>query len=104
MAEERSKEIILGQFLEGLNQAVGGGRHMIHHHQDSRWFQMVAIWETVMKMCVNNVVDPLLTPTVKEVEKKLITGYEPPSEPVPEFNPLPYEPPEAPVAQLEIPA
>lgn len=72
----RTKEIVLGQFLEGLNQAIGGGRHMIHHHQDARWFQIVALLETVHKMCVANVVDPLLTPVPKAPEKKLMVGYE----------------------------
>lgn len=81
----RSKEIVLGQFLEGLNQAVGGSRHLIHHHQDSRWFQIVAVLETVHKMCVSNVVDPLLTPVPKPVEKKIMTGYEKPDQPAAEL-------------------
>lgn len=72
----RTKEICLGQFLEGLNQATGGGRHMVHHHQDTRWFPLVALWETISKMCVTNVVDPLLTPVPRKFEKKSMVGYE----------------------------
>lgn len=79
----RTKEIVLGQFLEGLNQAIGGARHMIHHHQDPRWFQMVAILETVHKMCVSNVVDPMMEPKPRAEEKKLMTGYEAPEKAVP---------------------
>lgn len=68
--KERSKEIIVGQFLEGINQATGGSRHMIHHHQDSRWFNILAILETVSKTCVSNVVDPMLTPPPEYTKKK----------------------------------
>lgn len=65
MTEVRSKEIILGQFLEGINQASGAARHMIHHHQDSRWFPIVAVLEMVHKVCVSQVIDPLMEPKPK---------------------------------------
>ena len=76
----RTKEIVLGQFMEGLNQAEGAGRHMIHHHQDSRWFPIVALLETVKKLCVTNIVDPMFTPKPKPFEKKLMVGYETPAQ------------------------
>ncbi len=59
---ERPKEVVLGQFLEGLNQATGAASHMIHHHQDTRWFRIRGILETVHTMCVNNAVNPMLKP------------------------------------------
>lgn len=64
---ERPKEVILAQFLEGLNQASGGASHMIHHHQDTRWFKFRAIVEAVHKMCVANCVDPMLKPKPKSL-------------------------------------
>ncbi len=64
----RPKEVILAQFLEGLNQASGGASHMIHHHQDTRWFKFRAIIEAVHKMCVANAVDPMLKPKPKPME------------------------------------
>ena len=57
---ERGKEAILAQFLEGLNQASGGASHMIHHHQDTRWFKFRAILEATHKMCVAQAVEPML--------------------------------------------
>ena len=65
---ERPKEAIIAQFLEGLNQASGGASHMLHHHQDTRWFKFRAIMDTVHKMCVAQAVDPLLKPKPKPID------------------------------------
>lgn len=60
MKNVRTAPIVLGQFLEGINQASGAARHMIHHHQDSRFFPLVGILEAVHRMIVAEVVDPML--------------------------------------------
>jgi hypothetical protein len=68
MKEIRSREIILAQLLEGLNQSSGSAGHMIHHHQDSRWFKTRAILDAVKKMIVQYSVEPLLAPKPKVVK------------------------------------
>lgn len=72
MTEVRGKEAILAQFLEGLNQASGGASHMIHHHQDTRWFKFRAILEATHKMCVAQAVEPMLRPQMKTKTGELI--------------------------------
>lgn len=69
MKYERPKEIILGQLLEGLNQAAGASGHMIHHHQDTRWFKTRAILEAVVRLVVAQSVEPLITPKKPEPVK-----------------------------------
>lgn len=69
MKQERSKEIILGQLLEGLNQSAGAAGHMIHHHQDTRWFKTRAILEAVVRVVVAQSVEPLITPKKPELIK-----------------------------------
>lgn len=68
----RSPESILGQFLEGINQAEGGARHMVHHHQDSRWFPIVAVLESVKKLCIEQAINPMMTPKPKPESTKVI--------------------------------
>lgn len=63
--EKRTFPLVLGQFLEGINQASGAARHMIHHHQDTRWFPICGILETIHRITVAQVVDPLLKPKPK---------------------------------------
>lgn len=72
MKATRTKEICLGQFLEGLNQASGGARHMLHHHQDSRWFNIIAILEAIHSLCVAQAVDPMLLPKPKPEKTSVI--------------------------------
>lgn len=66
MKQERSKEIILGQLLEGLNQSAGAASHMIHHHQDTRWFKPRAILEATVRLITQYSVEPLLKPKTKQ--------------------------------------
>lgn len=68
MPKQAPKEVLLARFLEGLNQASGAASHMIHHHQDTRWFKFRAIVEAVHKMCVATAVDPMLKPRPKSSE------------------------------------
>lgn len=72
MKATRTKEIVLGQMLEGLNQASGGSRHMLHHHQDSRWFNIIAIIEAVHRLIVAQAVDPMLVPKPKPEKTSVI--------------------------------
>lgn len=67
---ERTTPIILGQFLEGINESAGAARHLLHHQQRSNWFHVVSILEAVHRMIVAEVVDPLLTPVPKPYKKK----------------------------------
>ena len=72
MKEVRTKELVLGSFLEGINQASGAARHMLHHHQDSRWFKMTAVLEGVHRLCVAQAVDPLLQAKPRPESTKVI--------------------------------
>lgn len=72
MKKERTLPIVLGQFLEGITQAMGGATHMIHHHQDSRWFHIRAILEAVHQMIVAEVIDPMMKSKPKAPERKTI--------------------------------
>ena len=56
----RPVELVLGQFLEGMNQAAGAAGAMIHCHQDSRWFKVRAVLEFVKKVIVGECVDSML--------------------------------------------
>lgn len=65
----RPKELILAQFLEGINQAAGSARHLLHHQQNHNWFDIVAILEAVHRMIVSQAVDPMLKPKPKLVKE-----------------------------------
>lgn len=60
MKPTRTVPEILTQFLEGINQASGSARLLVHHHQDSRFLNLTAILEAVHRLVVAEVVDPLL--------------------------------------------
>jgi hypothetical protein len=67
--QQRTKAIILGQMLEGLNQATGAAGHLIHHRQDARWFNIRDILEAVKAMLVAEAVEPMFqSQKKKEIE------------------------------------
>ncbi len=60
MIQERTVELILGEMLEGLNQASGGASHLIHQRRDARWFHIRDILEATKVMISMDAVEPLL--------------------------------------------
>ncbi len=58
----RSKEAILGQLLEGLNQSSGAASLLLHHQQNIFWMKMRDIIELAKAGIVSDSVDPLLKP------------------------------------------
>jgi hypothetical protein len=66
MKEIRTKELILGNLLEGLNQASGAASLLIHHQQNTFWMRMRDVLELTKAGIVSYSVDPLLKPKQKE--------------------------------------
>ena len=65
----RPKELILGQFLEGLNQSAGAASLLIHHQQNTQWMRIRTVLETVKQICVTTAVDPILKPKKSQAGK-----------------------------------
>ena len=64
---ERTKAVILCQFLEGMNQASGGSSLLLHHQQNTRWMKFRAMVEALHKICVAHAVDPMLKPKPRDL-------------------------------------
>lgn len=65
----KTKEIILGQILEGLNQAAGAAGLLIHHQQNTYWMGLRGLLEAVKGQIVSYSVEPLLKPKPPEIAK-----------------------------------
>lgn len=61
---ERTKELVLAQMLEGLNQTIGSASLLIHHHQDVRWMQYRERIEMLKNLIINTSVNPLMRKTM----------------------------------------
>lgn len=70
MAKLESNTVLLTDFLEGLNEAIGAAGVMMHHHQDMRWHFLRKILEEAKDTCVKFAVNPITAPRVTKHEKK----------------------------------
>lgn len=65
MLAQRDISIVLGEMLQGINEAAACCSGMIQTRPDSQWFFLRDVTEAMRAMIVDQVVDPMMSSPVR---------------------------------------